>query len=247
VTFSLNAWQLLVLVLVSAFLWMFYVQSKDRHQPEPIRRLALAVLLGVVACGITYFTYALIERLKGPDLKYGDVHSMLLYFFGIVGPVEEGSKVLVACLFVFRWRDYDEPIDGFVYASAISFGYAGAESCITLGGESWVYQLAHTVALPITHALFSAIWGLSFSHSHFRVGPGWRRRCWQAGGVATAMMVHGLYDFLVIAFRATLVASGLALVIWVAVIWRLGLLRKQAVAAARLGVKETTDAMRAPK
>jgi RsiW-degrading membrane proteinase PrsW (M82 family) len=247
VSFSLNAWQLLVLVLVSAFLWMFYVQSKDRHQPEPVRRLALAVLLGVVACGITYFTYALIERLNGPNLKYGDVPSMLFYFFGIVGPVEEGSKVLVACLFVFRWRDYDEPIDGFVYASAISFGFASSESCITLGGENWVYQLAHTVALPITHALFSAIWGLSFSHSRFRVGPGWRCRCWQAGGVAAAMMAHGLYDFLVIAFQATLVASGLALMIWAALIWRLGLLRKQAVEAAHRGVEKTTDVISAPK
>jgi RsiW-degrading membrane proteinase PrsW (M82 family) len=134
--------------------------------------------------------------------------------------LEEGTKALMAYLFVFRWREFDEQIDGFVYAAAIALGFASLENFHNLPNLEWRGQLARTLALPITHTLFSAIWGFGAAHARFAIPPGPRRKFWQIGTLLLAMVAHGLYDYIIFAFQATLITSGIALVLWVFVIWR---------------------------
>jgi RsiW-degrading membrane proteinase PrsW (M82 family) len=154
-----------------------------------------------------------------PDIKFGESRWTAFYCFVIVGPLEEGAKALMAYLFVFRWREFDEPIDGFVYAAAISLGFASLENFYNVPELSWLQQLGRTAALPLTHTLFSAIWGFGAAHARFAFPPGPRRKLWQFGTLALAMAAHGLYDFLIFAYQATLITGGLALVLWVFVIW----------------------------
>jgi RsiW-degrading membrane proteinase PrsW (M82 family) len=162
---SFSAWQLLGLIVISGMWWMYYVMSKDRHRPEPLRRLLLAFGLGMVACAISLATYRALEALRFPDLDFKASLRTAVYCFGVIGPVEEGAKILMAYLFVFRWREYDEPIDGFVYAASLSLGFACLENFRTVADAGWQRQLASTVALPITHALFGSIWGLGIAHA----------------------------------------------------------------------------------
>lgn len=217
---SFSAWQLLGLIVISGMWWMYYVMSKDRHRPEPLRRLLLAFGLGMVACAISLATYRALEALRFPDLDFKASLRTAVYCFGVIGPVEEGAKILMAYLFVFRWREYDEPIDGFVYAASLSLGFACLENFRTVADAGWQRQLASTVALPITHALFGSIWGLGIAHAHFRVSGRARRLWWQWGSIAAAMLAHGLYDFLILAFQSTTAPSSLALLLWLFVIWR---------------------------
>src|SRR5215831_472744 len=173
--FSLNQWQLPGLILASGMMWMHYIQSKDRQQPEPPWRLALAFVLGIAACGLSVLGFSALEALGVPELKLNEKPWMAFYCFAIIGPMEEGMKVLVAALVVFRWREYDEPLDGFVYAAAVALGFASFENFLNVSEADWVSQLAHTVALPITHVLFSAVWGFGLGYARFCMAPGTRR------------------------------------------------------------------------
>jgi len=231
-SFSLTPWQMLGLVLISGLLWMNYVRSKDRHQPEPRRRLLLAFILGIVAYLLAAVSYEVIETLGVPPIRMNERPWTAFYCFGIVGPLEEGAKVLLAALFIFRWREYDEPVDGFVYASALALGFACAENVYGTGSIGWQWQLAHTVATPFVHLLFSAIWGLGIAHAHFCVSRGSRRILWQGGSVLLAMAAHGLHDFLIFAYQAALATGALALILWGLLMWRLGLLSKRAARPA---------------
>ena len=197
---SLNSWQLAGLVVATAMLWMLYVRHKDRHQPEPHWRLLQAFALGVAALALSLLGFRALDALGVPDVGFGERPWAACYCFGIVGPLEEGTKVLVAYLFVFRWREFDEPMDGFVYAAAIALGFASAENLYTESHAAWPYQLALTVALPITHVLFSAIWGFGIGYARFSVSRPLPRMLWQVGCIALAMFVHGLYDFLIYAY-----------------------------------------------
>ena len=228
-SFSFNAWQLLGLILASGLLWMLYVRSKDRHQPEPSRRLLFAFILGIGAYFLSLLGYLAVESLRVPDIQFNERLWNAVYCFGIVGPFEEGAKVLVAYLVVFRWREYDEPIDGFVYASAISLGFACAENFQTIATADWLMQLAYTVTLPITHVLFGSIWGLGIAYAHFCVASPARRVVWQAGSIGLSMVAHGLHDYFIFAFQATVATSALTLVVWLVVLWRLHFLGKRAV------------------
>jgi RsiW-degrading membrane proteinase PrsW (M82 family) len=180
----------------------------------------LAFVLGIVAWGLSVLTFTALDALGVPDIKWGDRGWTAVFCFLIVGPLEEGAKALMAYLFVFRWREFDEPIDGFVYAAAIALGFASVENFYNIPNLEWRSQLARTIALPITHTLFSAIWGFGAAHARFAVPPGRRRLAWQIGTLALGMAAHGLYDYLIFAFQATLITSGIALVLWAFVIWR---------------------------
>ena len=216
---TLNSWQLLGVILASALFWLQYVRVKDRRKPEPRRCLIIAFILGIVAGIISILGFNLLDALGVPDIKFGEKPWTAFYCFMIVGPLEEGMKALVAYQVVFRWREFDEPIDGFVYAAAIALGFASTENFSNLPDFPWLEQLARTAALPITHTLMSAIWGFGAGYARFCVPPGRRRRLWQFGSLALGMAVHGLYDFLIFAYQATFISSGLALVLWGVVIW----------------------------
>jgi RsiW-degrading membrane proteinase PrsW (M82 family) len=243
--FSLNQWQLLGLILASAMLWMHYIQSKDRQQPEPPWRLALAFVLGIGACGLSVLGFHALEALGVPEFKLGEIRWTACYCFGIIGPMEEGTKVLVACLVVFRWREYDEALDGFVYAAAVALGFASLENFLNASEADWLSQLAHTVALPITHVLFSAVWGFGLGYARFCVAPGGRRVLLRVGSVALAMFAHGLYDFLTFAFQATFATSAVALALWIFMIWRAGVLGRRSAAQAAFAITTVRDGVSA--
>ncbi len=226
---SLSTWQLLGVILASALFWFQYVDLKDRRRPEPRWRLIFAFVLGMVAWGASVLTFMVLGKLGLPDIRMGERVWTAVFCFGIVGPLEEGTKALVAYLIVFRWKEFDEPIDGFVYAAAIALGFASLENFHNLPDLEWKSQLARTLALPITHTLFSAIWGFGAAYARFSVSPGPRRLCWQLGTLLLGMAAHGLYDYVIFAFQATLVTSGIALVIWAFVIWRAHQCVKQAI------------------
>jgi RsiW-degrading membrane proteinase PrsW (M82 family) len=234
----MSSWQLLGVILASALLWMQYVDLKDARQPEPRKHLVIAFLLGIVAWAIAVLCYVTLEAFGVSDVKFGEPNWAAAFCFLVIGPVEEGAKFLVAYLIVFRWREFDEPIEGIVYAAAISLGFASVENFHNLPDLSWPSQLARTAALPITHTLFSAIWGFGIAYARFCVAPGPRRTLWQVGSIALGMFAHGLYDFLILAYQATFVTSGLALVIWVFVIWRARVCLKQSAVSTVLPVSE---------
>ncbi|MGC3960898.1 MAG: PrsW family intramembrane metalloprotease [Verrucomicrobiota bacterium] len=228
---SLNLWQLGGIGIISTLLWLHYVQLKDRHQPEPRRRILLAFLFGVFACGLAWLAFFTLERLGVPGLNPTDHRWTAVYCFLLIGPIEELAKLLPARWFVFRWREYDEPMDGFVYSAAIALGFASVENLLNSTHLNWPEQLARAIALPLTHVLFSAVWGLGISYAHFHLPRSWWRGAWQLGSVLLAMLLHGLYDFLLFAYQATFVTSGLALVLWLVVLWRVRIYANQALAS----------------
>ena len=221
-----GTWLLLGMVAGSSLFWMQYVDLKDHIKPEPRRRLITAFLLGLPACGLAILVFTILERFGLPGVDSGGVPWTAAFCFLLIGPIEEGVKVLVAYLFVFRWSEFDEPIDGFVYASAISLGFASLENLYNLPNLPLWEQLARTAALPLTHTLFAAVWGFGIAHARVCVPPG-RRLKWEVGTVALAMFLHGLYDFLLFAYQANLITSDLILVIWGCVIYRARVIAKR--------------------
>jgi RsiW-degrading membrane proteinase PrsW (M82 family) len=197
-----------------AFFWVLYFDLKDHLNPEPRRLLVLAYLLGCASAVLSYGAYRLADILGLPAYPGTTIAGILVFCMAPVGPIEEGGKFLVARLFVFRWRHFDEPIDGLVYAGSVAIGFATIENVLYLNHLTWVEQLARAVASPLTHSLFAAIWGFGVSRAFFVARTARSRFLWQAGALLASMAVHGLYDFFLLAYNATYVASLIALVLW---------------------------------
>ena len=229
-------WQLLGMIVASAVFWMQYVDLKDRIKHEPRKLLLLAFLLGIVASVIALLLFSACDALVLPWTEGRGKLWTAGYCFLVIGPVEEGAKALLAFLIVFRWSEFDEPIDGFVYAAAISIGFASLENVYNLPHLPLWEQLAHTAALPLTHTLFAAVWGFGIAWAQLCVARGAHRTAVQAGSVLLGMSLHGLYDFLLFAYQATFLTSRLILMIWMFVIWRAReCIRQQAALATSSG------------
>jgi len=98
----MRTWQLLGVILASAVFWMQYVQLKDARQPEPRKHLLMAFGLGILAWGFTILCSLAMDAMGLPDIKLGERPWTAVYCFLIVGPIEEGTKILVAYMIVFR-------------------------------------------------------------------------------------------------------------------------------------------------
>jgi protease PrsW len=219
------------MVVASAFFWLVYVDLKDRAKPEPRIRLLQAFILGLVAGAIALGIFELATRLGLPPVDGADTATIAWICFGLIGPVEEGCKVLVALAIVFRWQEFDEPIDGFVYAAAIALGFGTLENLIHLPALDWPDRIAFALVLPLTHTLFAAVWGFGIAGALMLVRHPVGKVVMGVGSVVLAMELHGLYDFVLFATGARWASALIAAALWAFVIFHARKLAKHSLPA----------------
>jgi len=219
--------QLLILLPIAApvLFWAVYHYHKDRHLPEPPGNLLLAFGLGMLGVGVSmalYQTLGLIGlRFDAGALADDSPLGLLAYAVLVIGPIEEGAKLLPFLIVVLRFRDFDEPLDGIIYASFIGLGYAAVENWQYLDYLTPTEAFARGFASPVVHMLFASIWGHWIAKAHLAGNPVARAAL---AGLAVAAGLHGLYDFIVILNpRNSLPIAALLIVgMW---LWRLKLMR----------------------
>jgi len=220
--------QQLVLVLpivVPVIFWAAYHYHKDRHLPEPFGLLLLTFGLGMLAAGISKGLYVGLGyaglRLDAGYLADTNALGLLAYSMLAIGPIEEIAKMTPFLLVVLRFKEFDEPLDGIIYASFIGLGYAMVENWQYLEYLTTTEAMARGFASPVVHILFASIWGHWIAQAHLM-----KRSVAKAAvaGLAVAAGIHGLYDFIVVLNpRNSLPIAALVIVsIW---LWRLKLMR----------------------
>lgn len=222
----MEVFPLLLPIVLPIVFWGGYHYHKDRHLPEPAVNLALCFVFGLLAAAISKGLYMALEPF---DLRYdafalaeSSTLGLFAYAMLIIGPFEEVAKMLPFVLLVTRFRAFDEPIDGVIYASFIGLGYATAENFNYLEFLTPLEAAARGFAGPVVHILFASIWALWISRARL-AGASLRRPA--AVGFIVAASLHGIYDFLVLLqpIAALPLAAALVVAIW---IWRLRLLRR---------------------
>jgi protease PrsW len=214
------AWTVAVgAVAAAAVFWSLYFRFKDRLRPEPLTHVIGALLLGAVAAVLAVGVFRLLPFFGVPDEPPAGGLALLLYCVAVIGAVEEGLKFAVVRLAVVRWRAFDEVIDGLLYAAMVAIGFASVENLVHATDVLWPEQLARAATLPLTHAVFAAVWGLPMAHALSVPRPAASRFMRQAIPLALSMLLHGLYDFFLLGLDATVGASAVVLVVWVGIIY----------------------------
>lgn len=206
---------ILVLAFAPGILWLLYFYSRDRLEPEP-RRLVLKVFLLGIAIAIPA---AIAEAL----LAWAG--SFLLIVF--VAPViEEYGKYFVVSRSVYHSEEFDEPMDGIIYATTAALGFASIENVgylftvgaidpTALGLTFWARAL---LSVP-GHALFSSMWGYALGWS-LLIPDEHERQVFIRKGIWLAIAFHGSFNLLaLLSAEYGLVAGGLLLV-FVMFAWR---------------------------
>ena len=226
---------MLLPVLLPALFWAGYHYYKDRHLPEPAGHLVIALLLGGAAAVLAKGLYISLDfvNLRYDAFALAATNPLGLFAYALlaIGPIEEFSKLLPFLVVIVRFREFNEPMDGIIYASFIGLGFAAAENLYYLQFLTPLEAAARGFASPVVHILFASIWGHQVGQAHLR-----RTSIALAAlrGFAISAVLHGLYDFLVLlnpAF-ALPVAAAMIAAIWV---WRLKLLEVMHLEATAAG------------
>jgi RsiW-degrading membrane proteinase PrsW (M82 family) len=187
----------LVIVAVSAVLWLRVVVRLDRHRSAKgtSRRVAGFFLLGMLSVVPTILLY----RISFLDfvLPGGGLLGDLLYQLCCVGPIEEFSKFLVFKLLATRFRTVREPVDGMYQAAAVGLGFAVVENLSYGFAYGPGIALARSLVTPLAHMTYACVWGFVYA-SHAWGASEWtvrsRTAVWTA--LLPAAFLHGFANFL---------------------------------------------------
>ena len=211
---------LLVTILPSILIVLFFVKS-DRFK-EPTKEIIKVFFLGIFITIPAYFlnTY-LSEIWYSTNASEGLISSFLT-----AAPVEEGLKLSVLYFFVYKMKDFNEPIDGIVYGVTVSLGFA------TLENIYYVYLLADyfettSMALAIlrsfsaipAHAVFGVFMGYFFmKYAFIKKGDN------LIFAFAIPFLLHGCYNLF--ASSNFIVALILILISWIVALRMFSRLKK---------------------
>lgn len=187
--------QVIVLAILPPFILLYWVYQQDKLQREPTKNLVKAFFFGC----LSVFASLLISI---PSMKIGLFPQKIASywdafrtaFFGAAIP-EETAKLVLLWLFLRKCKDFDERMDGIVYAVCVGMGFASFENIEYLfaAGTDWVtVGLGRSITAIPGHFGFAVIMGYYFSLYYFDNyrAPGAGLKMW-----LYPMLLHGLYDW----------------------------------------------------
>ncbi len=215
---TLSYWAALFLPML---FWSAYHYYKDRHRPEPIAILLMALVLGYCSAYISQVMYESLDvfglRYDAYALAQESSWALLAYSLLAIGPIEELAKFIPFIVIAVRQPHFDEPLDGVIYASFIALGFSINENQDYLAYMQGWEAVARGIASPIVHVMFASIWGYAYGyadiHSYNRAG-------FTFLALVASMILHGIYDFFSIGLSlwAHVVPPAIILAIW---LWRM--------------------------
>ena len=183
------------MALAPALAIALFIYWKDTHEKEPVGVLVMCFIFGILICFPAGIWNSGVFEIFGFDLDQEDNGMFLSFFiaFFVVGLGEEMLKYLVVVLYAFRKPCFNEPFDGIVYAVMVSLGFAAFENIFYVmeGGLS-VAVLRMFTAVPM-HAAFAVIMGYYIGLSKYYKGTARTEKSLK--GLVYAVLLHGLYDF----------------------------------------------------
>lgn len=200
--------------MLPGFCWLWYFYRTDKYEPEPVKLVLRTFLLG------TFLAIALGTSFQGLPFPWGPARYAAVIWAPLV---EETGKFLIVFWTVYSNRNFNEPVDGIVYASSAALGFAACENAFYVvsswqGGspEMGVFTLlARSVFSVPAHALFSIFWGAALGYASGK--HGFKPVFVVFVGLVLSMVAHGLFNWL--SMEGML--SGLAFIAFMGLLWRL--------------------------
>ena len=182
--------------VIPALVAMWFVDRLDAKRPEPARLRRLVVLAGMLSTIPAILIELVLSEGVGGQLEPISLTYQGASFqsFAVAAAVEEACKIAVVYWVVWRRPEFDERLDGIVYASRAGLGFALVENVLYLlqahaTGDTVSVWIGRAVLAVPGHAMWTGMIGYLAARRRFdRVGPG------LVGGYLLAVAFHGGYD-----------------------------------------------------
>lgn len=178
---------ILILAILPPLLIAYYIYQKDKYDKEPKSLIIKSFLFGCLGIIPAIFLELFAE---------GMFTNLILYVFIGIALVEEGVKYFFLKKYLFNKPEFNEPMDGIVYAVMISLGFATVENIFYVfnhpGQEMQVAIMRMFTAIPL-HAACGVILGYFVGLAKFSDN----KNILLYKGLFLATLVHGLYNYFI--------------------------------------------------
>lgn len=181
---------------IPALLAMYLVDRLDAKRPEPASLRRKVAIVGALSVIPAIIFEMLLSKHVGthldPEFTY---QGSSFKAFVVAAGVEEACKIFVVYWIVWRRPEFDERMDGIVYASRAGLGFALVENVMyllvlapTVEDQLRMWILRAVLAVP-GHAMWTGMIGAMAARKRFdNTGLG------LIGGYFLAVAFHGAYD-----------------------------------------------------
>jgi RsiW-degrading membrane proteinase PrsW (M82 family) len=163
----------IVLALVPAIIWLFFFYQQDRLEPEPKTYILAVFALGALAAsgaGIPLVR----DALRVNDWLYSDPLTHLLGSILAIGFIQEFIKFAVVRFSVYHSAEFDERVDGIIYATAAGLGFAtmlNFDYVVSRGGVDLGIGVMRVTVTALAHASIAGVLGYFLGQAKFERTP----------------------------------------------------------------------------
>lgn len=187
-----------IMAVAPALFLLRYYDRQDRQRPEP-RRLVLKIFILGIAGIIPALVIELAARSLEPHFAGSPLGLAFFRAFAVAALCEEWIKYQVVMHFAFALPEFDEVTDGIVYTVVASLGFACFENVMYVMGSDLTTAIARAFTAVPMHAFAAGIMGYYIGTAKF---AGEDRPKLLRKGLFLAVLIHGLYDFILFATPA---------------------------------------------
>ncbi len=186
----------LFMALAPAFFLLWYFNRMDKAKPEPKGMLIKIFLWGIFIIIPAIIIELVIDNFYQTILGSSPLIYIAAKSFIVAGMIEEGLKLWVVLQFAYKNVNFDEAMDGIIYAIVASMGFAAFENVIyVIGNDLEVAILRAFTSLPL-HAISTGIMGYYIGQARFADNSRLELQL-ILKGLLFAVVIHGFYNFLI--------------------------------------------------
>ncbi len=190
--------------IIPALLLVVTIWSSDPTTREPVSLLGVTFILAAMFASFA----AVVNSLLIPGFELIPLLGLPLFYFLVVGPVEEFVKWLAIRVHAYRSLQFKTVVDGAVYGAVAGLGFAAIENLIyivyfsvTLTPVETIIEQQYAIGIAITrsfvgpgHVVFSAWAGFYLGLAKFNPE---HRLPIMVKGILIAAFIHALYNTIV--------------------------------------------------
>ena len=184
--------------VVPGLLICYLIFKLDKHEKEPIPLLAICFGLGIAIFYAARIGEGFMDDLITPFVEENELdpntHFGVLFYSAFIRTalVEELLKLTILLAIPFNHKQFNEPMDGIVYAVMIGMGFAIIENIIYCMPSDLTLAIVRDFTAVPSHAVFGVILGYYVGLAKFNRGDLIKNIL---VGFYLAVAIHGLYDF----------------------------------------------------
>ena len=179
---------LLGISILPVIILMVYIYRQDKYEKEPLGLLLLAFLGGCFTVVMDLILVSLVNAVWVSDTVFYSA-------FVEAGFPEELCKFIILFLFFWKNKNFNEHMDGIVYATFVSLGFACIENILYVFSNGFGTGVMRAIISVPGHFLFGVLMGYFFSLAKFSK----EKSSLLLLSYLVPACAHGLFDWLLMA------------------------------------------------